>query len=78
MIKLDEMEKKSQQLKEDANQLLQHLKVWLSAIRMHTTMNIPIQIKCDLDVYVERANTFAVQIKSIYMANMTHSKCNVQ
>lgn len=27
-----------------------------------------------MDVYVERANTFAVQIKSIYMANVPHSK----
>ena len=33
-----------------------------------------IQVKCDMDVYVERANTFAIQMRTIYTANMTHSK----
>ena len=50
--------------------------VWLLH-KIHTLIKaiiIILQIKCDLDVYVERAHTFAVQLKKVYKANISHSK----
>ena len=69
---VDEMEKKSQQLKESAADILRYMKV---ATLMHALkLNKPLQITCDMDVSVERANTLAVQMKMVYMSNMQHCK----
>ena len=69
------MERKSRQLKEDAYQILRQLKVRYNSLNKNMYANCSIlQIKYEMDVYVEKTNTFAVQIRGIFLSNMMHSE----
>ena len=71
--KLDLMKNKSERLEQEVNEILSLIKV-----NKHLTsllFNPCFQVRCDMDLYMEKACTFAVQIRKIYTVNVMHCEC---
>ena len=74
IVKLDEIQKKCDILTQEAEQLRATFKVRIKLSFILASIYFVTQQTCGMEYHLEQTNTFTVQLKTIYMANLKHSK----
>ena len=70
---LEELQRKSQLLRNEVKLMLKFLKVSPIKIIMQSYLYLPLQITYDMEAHVESANTFSSQLKINYSANISNA-----